>query len=197
MTRFLAVALLSLGASLALPAQVIVLDNFSGGGSTAVISGTTWANANNVLFNGTTMTVGNTALNDNGWGTASATIDASAMTFITVVAQLDPGNLAPFFVIGFEDGGPDAAVFSVSTFSFTSGAMTTVQIPISSWGNVNPAAITGWTIGGGTGGVVAFRMTLDNLSLGTSAIPEPGTYAALAGLGALGFALWRRRPLAT
>lgn len=31
-------------------------------------------------------------------------------------------------------------------------------------------------------------------SVGTSAIPEPSTYAALFGAGALGFALWRRRP---
>lgn len=193
MTRFLAVALLALGASVALPAQVIVLDNFSGGGNTGVISGTTWANPGNVVFNGTTVTVGNTALNDNGWGTASTTLDASGMTFITIVAQLDAGNASPFFVIGFEDGGPDAAVFSVPTYSFTTGAMTTVQIPITSWGNVNPAAITGWTIGGGTGGVVAFRMTLDHLSLGTSAIPEPATYAALAGACALALAMWRRR----
>ncbi len=194
MIRFLALALFVLGPSLALPAQVIVLDNFSGGGGTGVIAGTTWADSSNTALNGTTLTVGNTALNDNGWGTTTATLDASAMTFVSVTARLDAGNLSPFFVIGFEDGGPDAAVFSVSTFSFTTGSLTTVQIPISSWGNVNPAAITGWTIGGGTGGVVAFRMTFDHLLLGTSAIPEPGTYAALAGVSALGFVLWRRRP---
>ena len=31
------------------------------------------------------------------------------------------------------------------------------------------------------------------LTATASAIPEPSTYAALAGLGALGLALWRRR----
>ena len=37
-------------------------------------------------------------------------------------------------------------------------------------------------------------MTFDNFQYtGLSAIPEPSTYAALAGLGALGLAIWRRR----
>ena len=39
--------------------------------------------------------------------------------------------------------------------------------------------------------VTSGQMSFDNLSV--SAVPEPSTYAALAGLGALGFAVWRRR----
>ncbi len=35
----------------------------------------------------------------------------------------------------------------------------------------------------------------DNFSV--SAIPEPSTYAAFAGLGALGLAFWRRRQVRT
>ncbi|MBS0631812.1 MAG: PEP-CTERM sorting domain-containing protein [Verrucomicrobia bacterium] len=35
--------------------------------------------------------------------------------------------------------------------------------------------------------------TATNVTIGSGAIPEPATYAMLAGLGALGLALWRRR----
>jgi len=172
---------------------MIALDDFSDAVGAGILSGTSWANLGNVVLNGTTITVGNTALNDNGWGLENTLIDAHLMQSITIVAQRDSGNASQFFVIAFEDGGSDAAIFSIPTSSFTTGAMTTVEIPILSWGNVNPAAITGWTIGGGTGGVVPFRMTLDDLSMSSSAIPEPATYAALGGVLVLGFAVWRRR----
>jgi hypothetical protein len=46
------------------------------------------------------------------------------------------------------------------------------------------SAATGLAIGAG-------QMSFDNFSV--TAIPEPSTYAALAGLGALGLALWRRQ----
>jgi hypothetical protein len=187
----LAAAILSLGAAVAVSAQTILLDNFSGGGTTGIIGGTSWVG--NVALNGTTITVGDPAKNDNGWGIVGTTLNASSMNFLTFVFTINSGNVAPSLVIAFEDGGPDAAVFSIPTFSFTTGTQNTVQIPLTTWGNVNPAAITGWTIGGGTAGVVAFRMTFDNLSLSATAVPEPATSAALAGLGALGFVVWRRR----
>jgi len=44
------------------------------------------------------------------------------------------------------------------------------------------------------GAISAGSMYADNFAV--SAIPEPSTYAAFAGLGALGLALWRRRQLA-
>jgi hypothetical protein len=34
---------------------------------------------------------------------------------------------------------------------------------------------------------------VEGITIGASAIPEPSTYAAFAGLGVLGFAVWRRR----
>lgn len=44
---------------------------------------------------------------------------------------------------------------------------------------------------GATGAITSGQMYYDNFAV--SAIPEPSTYAALAGLGALGLAFWRRR----
>ncbi|MBA4136419.1 MAG: hypothetical protein C0518_03785 [Opitutus sp.] len=46
---------------------------------------------------------------------------------------------------------------------------------------------------GGAGAVGAGMLSYDNFSV----IPEPSTYAALFGLGALGFVMWRRRRAAT
>lgn len=48
---------------------------------------------------------------------------------------------------------------------------------------------------GGAPAITAGEMYFDNFSV--TAIPEPSTYAALAGLGALGLALWRRRQART
>ncbi|MBX3738546.1 MAG: PEP-CTERM sorting domain-containing protein [Candidatus Didemnitutus sp.] len=41
------------------------------------------------------------------------------------------------------------------------------------------------------GAIAAGQMSYDNFAV--SAVPEPSTYAAFAGLGALGLAWWRRR----
>lgn len=48
---------------------------------------------------------------------------------------------------------------------------------------------------GGGAGAITGGISFDNMSV--SAIPEPSTYAAIAGLGALGLAFWRRRQART
>jgi len=173
-------------------AQIIVLDDFNSGtvsGQTKV--STSWVGQ--VTQNSTTITIGGSAQNDNGWEDTGLSLNLSAMNFIYITGQLDSGhNSATNFVVEFIDSSLAAQQFQVSTNSFLVGSMTMVEIAIGSW-MIDPTQITDWTIGGGTTPTLAFRMTLDDLKVSASAIPEPSTYAAMAGALALGLAVWRRR----
>lgn len=173
----------------------IVLDDFTAGTQAREGSATgTWIGQ--VTQNATTITVAGTAHDDNGWQASNlSSFDASAMHSITITGQLDTGNAAGAFNVQFTDVTLGSQAFSISTSAFLTGSMTTVSIPLGPWTTANPATLTGWSIGGGdfvtTG--PAFRMTLDQLALSPSAIPEPAAYTALIGMLALGLALWRRR----
>ena len=178
----------------------IVLDDFTTGvqtGEGAALTGSSWVGAGQVTQNATTITVGGTAHADNGWGVRNLTsFNASAMQSITITGQLDSGHLAPSFNVQFFDVASGSQAFSISSSAFVTGSMSTVTISIGSWSGIDPTQLNGWTIGGGdtvTNGP-AFRMTLDQLTLSPTAVPEPGTTAALAGVLVLGFAVWRRRP---
>ena len=79
------------------------------------------------------------------------------------------------------------------TFSFPNSALVDQNANV---GLYSPPLITSFSVSGSTltgfdGG--NFYLT----SVNSTAIPEPSTYAALAGLGALGLAFWRRRQRVT
>lgn len=180
-------------------AQIIVLDDFTAGVQAREgLALGTWVGQ--VTQNATTITIAGTAHDDNGWGVLNLvpTFDASGMLSITVTGQLDSGNAAGFFNVQFFDANSHSQAFSISSSSFTTG-MTTVSISLGPWTTADPTILNGWKIGGGD--IVTtgpdFRMTLDQLALSPSAIPEPGTYAALIGALALGVAVWRRRTAAS
>ncbi len=91
------------------------------------------------------------------------------------------------------------AAYSLDGSTFTSVA---TFLPMSQWNNGNPATSVdnGFNFGvfGNSNmlaGITLGSVYADNMSV--SAIPEPSTYAALAGLGALGLAFWRRRSART
>src|SRR5688500_16427063 len=91
----------------------VVLDNFNAGSATgAVRAGTSWVN--NVTHSATTISVGGTARDDNGWGATGQSINASTLNFLSVTAQRDTGHAATSFVIQFEDRNLNTQVFSVS-----------------------------------------------------------------------------------
>lgn len=184
-----------LGLVAATQGQTIILDDFSGT-TGQVMGGSSW-NTNATLADGL-LTVDGTAKDDNGWAWNGSAIDATGMTYIQITAQRDSGHDAgAFFSIQLEDGDLDTKIFSVSTSSFLVGSMSTVEIAIDSWGDVNFDEIQGWSIGGGAEpALLSFHMTFNTLALSatSSAIPEPATYAAWSGLlGLVAVAAFRIR----
>lgn len=171
----------------------VVLSTFDGSaGSGSARAGTSWVG--NLTQNAGSITVAGAALNDNGWGATGLSLDASAMNLLTITAQRGAGNAAPSLFVQFEDRSLHTQFFSVSTSLFAIGTPTTVQVPIGPWTiDFGANDITGWSIGGGGVGTVAFQMTFDHLELGFSAIPEPAAIGWLAGVAVLGFAWHRRR----
>lgn len=155
-------------------AQTLNLDNFNSPGATgAVILGTNWVN--NVTRNPDTIVVAGSATDVNGWGAGGQALDATGQNYVTLFARRDPGNLAPSLVLQFEDAELVTHTISVSTSLFAVGTMTAVQIPLAPWPDgFNRAQMGGWSIGGGTSGIVAFRMTFDHLALSaTAALSAP------------------------
>jgi hypothetical protein len=145
-----------------------------------------------VTQNLTSITVGGTALDDQGWARFQSITNGSTFSFIRITGQVDSGNIAPIFNVTFTDNSLNSVSFTTPTASF-GASLTTVFIPIASWGAVNPNDISDWSIGGGTTGISSFRMTLDDLSL-TTAIPEPASLS-LGLAGGLMMLMVRRRRL--
>ncbi|AOS44033.1 hypothetical protein Verru16b_01094 [Lacunisphaera limnophila] len=86
-----------------------------------------------------------------------------------------------------------SADYSLDGSSYNSVA---TFLPVSQWDNSTNGVANGFNFGvfgnSNTPGAISVgSIYADNFAV--SAIPEPSTYAALAGLGALGLALWRRR----
>ena len=152
-------------------AQTINVETFNNPGATgSVIPGSSWVN--NVTRGPDAITVAGTALDVNGWGASGQSIDATGMAFVTIFAKVDSGNVAPSLVLQLIDSALKSHLVSVSTSLFASGAITAVQVPLGTFPDgFNRANITEWTIGGGTNGIVAFRMTLDHLTLSATAAP--------------------------
>ncbi|MDO8541532.1 MAG: PEP-CTERM sorting domain-containing protein [Opitutaceae bacterium] len=132
------------------------------------------ANSKVEFFNGTAVSIGTN-------------------TFLSVSAQMLATNAATSFAVTLVDTGGKTAFSTFSAVDFVTGSYTTITGALTFQAGFVPASINSMIISGNqSGGSAQFNISFDNIAA-TSAIPEPGTYAALAGAVALGFAAWRRR----
>ena len=177
---FLGCAPLMLGALSSL-GQTITLDNFNSGTTTGtVVPLSSWNGA--VTQNATSITVGGTATNVNGWSASRLALNATTAAYLRITVQLDSGNAANAVKAQFEDSTVNTAVFSVPTAALTSGVLTQVQIPVGTWsGGFDPASIASWSLGGGNIGSAALRMTFENFELGTGLLALNGGTILTAG----------------
>ena len=128
-----------------------------------------------------------------GIGTESGTYagtDGAAVTFTGFTfSPLINGSL-PVTLWSFTSGGKS---FSFQALSLTAATKVAGAIPFLNIEGIGVASATGYS---DTPGSFSFTFT-SKKATGTFAaytvVPEPTTYAMVAGLGLVGFGLWRRR----
>jgi autotransporter-associated beta strand protein len=123
---------------------------------------------------------------------------ASASGTTTVTANLSDGNFSTIAFGTFTKDGTlnlvlsnVTADYSGTVFSGTFGTSSYDNVSVSGTALDKVGSVFSATIAGVT---YSYDDSQNSLTItGASAIPEPSTYAALAGLGILGFAVYRRR----
>ena len=187
-----ALGLLSLGASAF--GQIVNLDTFDLGVSTgSVVAGSSWEG--NISFNPTSITVGGSAQNDGGWAVYNGMFDATGMNFLSLTAMLGEGHDdSTLFTIQFDDWNLNTTLLTLDTSVFSHADFSTAYVSLVWSDGFDPSQITGWTIGGGapTPGFQNYRLTLEDMHLTASPIPEPATYALWMG-GAMVLLVLKRR----
>jgi hypothetical protein len=180
----------------------ITIDDFSSAPSGVNYSnaeGTTWDGMLSVAGGVLTVGGGDATGYFNGADIRNVVpIDTVALdlTQVSVTARIDASHAAPGVTIIFMDGNGASALFATFTSaSFESGSFTTRTLVLQTHGEAgNASDIQYYGISGDGLSGQAFRMSFDTITLSSlSAVPEPSTYAAIAGALALGFVAWRRR----
>jgi hypothetical protein len=120
-------------------------------------------------------------------GTDGDSVNFSPFTFSPIINGSLPTTLWSFFDLGL------GKTFSFEAIGLTSVTKILTGIPFLNIEGVGVASGTGYS---DTPGTFSFTFTGKKV-VGTfaayTAVPEPTTYAMVAGLGLVGFGLWRRR----
>ena len=175
------------------PPETIVLSSFDGDASAgAVFTGSSWVG--NVTQGAGFIAVGGGARDENGWGLTGLALDLSGMRSVSVVAQRGSGDFSGSLSLQLEDRQLGTHVITLSATAFSADAPSLVQVALGTWpADFDAAHISSWSIGGGGLGTGAFQMNLHQVEFSASAIPEPATWGAAAGVAAFAGAAWRRR----
>lgn len=136
--------------------------------------------------------------NDNNNFTAEliftpATSFTAGNTLFSVTAKLNVGNTGNNFVVVMVDDATSAvrgsAVFSTSSFNTLTFTTVTAVIAGRSASSFDTIRIGGVTVSGTS----PLNISIDSIAAVPAVVPEPSTYASLAGLMVLGFVAVRRR----
>jgi hypothetical protein len=174
-----------LGFAAVAPAQV-ALDDFSNASPTFLGDWTGQQGAGVYAFTGNN--------SDESGAEFVGTWNLTGYDALAFTGQVDTAltDAASFAITLLNDNGENAtSTFLVS--SFNAASLTTVQAALTASGGFDFANVTSWRISGGEFlGAATLSLTADQITA-VSAVPEPATYAALAGLAMLGVVVWRRR----
>jgi hypothetical protein len=131
--------------------------------------------------------------------TFSPVLNVGANDRLRVTARTETGNLATNFIVTLYSNSTSVVTdFASASFTVSSFTGSFTSVTSSAWaitGTFNPANVVRFGISGGTPfGADRFAMSFDTLTATSAApIPEPSTYASLAGVAVLGFVAYRRR----
>lgn len=131
------------------------------------------------------------------FGTLPATVTITSFTTkklqLTGTISANPGSAIN---IELFDTNGDSAVYKGFWSSFTLNTASTADLAYDSFTGAFNGDVTGFILSTAPG-TATITISLDSLSaVSAVAVPEPSTYASLAGVAALGFVAYRRRRVA-
>jgi hypothetical protein len=182
-----------------LSAATITISDFSA--FTPTVFGGTW-DEDSSLSGATTFAVGNFSGTQPTFGNFEVTfaaVDWTGYQYVTLTGFAAAGldaNLMEGLAFYFTDASDHTSSTPFTLTDFGAGPSSIASTAMIDATGVDLTQVVNWGIGTNFS-FDAFAFTFDNLSLSTTAIPEPSTYATLCGaFGLVGALALRRRRLA-